>query len=148
MSKGFKGGYSHSGDAKGRIIMPVDFRERLGDKFVITQGLDRCLFVYPDDAWENIENKCRELPLTAKDARKFSRFLIGSARDCEIDKQGRVLIPPAQREYAGLEREVMLVGVLDRIEIWSKDRWQENKYDENEEMDEIAEHMAELGFGI
>ncbi len=145
MSKGFKGEYSHSVDAKGRIIMPANFRERLGDQFVVTKGLDHCLFVYPNDEWENIENKFREIPLTTKDARRFSRFFIAGARDCDIDKQGRVLIPSVQREYAGLEKEVVLVGVLDRVEIWSKERWQENEY---EDMDEIAEHMAELGFGI
>ena len=125
----FKGEYSHSVDAKGRIIMPAKFREILGDMFVVTKGLDGCLFVYPNDEWENIENKFREIPLTTKDARKFSRFFFAGAADCEVDKQGRVLIPSVLREFAGLNKEVVLVGVLNRIEIWSKERWQENEYD-------------------
>ena len=141
----FKGEYSHSVDAKGRIIMPAKFREILGDMFVVTKGLDGCLFVYPNDEWENIENKFREIPLTTKDARKFSRFFFAGAADCEVDKQGRGLIPSVLREFAGLNKEVVLVGVLNRIEIWSKERWQENEYDD---MDEIAEHMAALGLGI
>ena len=125
--------------------MPAKFREILGDMFVVTKGLDGCLFVYPNDEWENIENKFREIPLTTKDARKFSRFFFAGAADCEVDKQGRVLIPSVLREFAGLNKEVVLVGVLNRIEIWSKERWQENEYDD---MDEIAEHMAALGLGI
>lgn len=141
----FKGEYSHSVDAKGRIIMPAKFREILGEEFVVTKGLDGCLFVYPNKEWENIENKFREIPLTSKDARKFSRFFFAGAADCEVDRQGRVLIPSVLREFAGLNKEVVLVGVLNRIEIWSKERWQENEYDD---MDEIAEHMAALGLGI
>ncbi len=141
----FKGEYNHSVDAKGRIIMPAKFREMLGDEFVVTKGLDHCLFVYPNEEWQNIENKFREVPLTTKDARKFARFFFAGAADCEIDKQGRALIPGVLREYAGLQKEVVLVGVLNRIEIWSKDRWLENEYDD---MDEIAEHMAALGLGI
>ena len=141
----FKGEYSHSVDAKGRIIMPAKFREILGDMFVVTKGLDGCLFVYPNDEWENIEKKLRTLPLTNTAARKFSRFLLAGATTCEVDKQGRVLIPSVLREFAGLNKEVVLVGVLNRIEIWSKERWQENEYDD---MDEIAEHMAALGLGI
>lgn len=141
----FKGEYNHSVDAKGRIIMPAKFREILGDEFVVTKGLDGCLFVYPNEEWQNIENKFREIPLTTKDARKFSRFFFAGAADCEVDKQGRALIPGVLREYAGLQKEVVLVGVLNRIEIWSKERWLDNEY---EDMDEVAEHMAALGLGI
>ena len=107
----FKGEYSHSVDAKGRIIMPAKFREILGEEFVVTKGLDGCLFVYPNKEWENIENKFREIPLTTKDARKFSRFFFAGAADCEVDRQGRVLIPSVLREFAGLNKEVVLVGV-------------------------------------
>ncbi|MCD8324917.1 MAG: division/cell wall cluster transcriptional repressor MraZ [Clostridiales bacterium] len=141
----FKGEYSHSVDAKGRIIMPAKFREILGEEFVVTKGLDGCLFVYPNEEWENIENKFKELPHATKEARRFSRFFFAGAADCEVDKQGRVLIPSALREFAGLEKEVILVGVLNRIEIWNKERWQENELDD---MDEIAEHMADLGLTI
>lgn len=142
----FMGEYSHSIDAKGRLIVPSKFREQLGDQFVVTKGLDGCLFVYPDDEWKSIEEKFRSVPLTTKDARKFSRFFFAGAASCEIDKQGRILLPQILREFAGLEKDVVLVGVLSRIEIWSKDKWQEtNTYDD---MDEVVEHMAELGLGI
>lgn len=142
----FKGEYNHTVDTKGRLIVPAKFREMLGDTFVVTKGLDGCLFVYPNEEWTNIENKFREIPLTTKDARKFSRFFFAGAADCEVDKQGRILIPSVLRDFAGLKKEVVLVGVLNRIEIWSKERWLgENEY---EDMDEVAEHMAELGLGI
>lgn len=142
----FKGEYNHTIDTKGRLIVPAKFRDILGDTFVVTKGLDGCLFVYPNEEWTNIENKFREIPLTTKDARKFSRFFFAGAADCEVDKQGRILIPSVLREFAGLQKEVVLVGVLNRIEIWSKERWLgENEY---EDMDEVAEHMAELGLGI
>ena len=142
----FKGEYNHSIDAKGRLIVPANLREELGQSFVVTKGLDGCLFVYPSEEWKNIESKFSQIPLTTKDARKFSRFFFAGAADCELDKQGRILLPAVLREYAGLTKEVVLVGVLNRVEIWSKDRWMdENEY---EDMDEIAEHMAELGLGI
>ena len=138
--------YSNSVDAKGRLIVPAKFREQLGEEFVVTKGLDGCLFVYPQEEWSNIEEKFREVPLTTKDARKFSRFFFAGAASCEIDKQGRILIPSVLRDFAELEKDVVLVGVLSRIEIWSKAKWEEsNSYDD---MDEIAEHMAELGLSI
>lgn len=142
----FMGEYNHNVDAKGRMIVPSKFREQLGDEFVVTKGLDGCLFVYPNEEWQSIEEKFRDVPLTSKDARKFSRFFFAGATTCEVDKQGRILLPAVLREYAGLEKEVVSVGVLKRIEIWDKDRWQTaNTYDD---MDEIAEHMAELGLSI
>ena len=141
----FMGEYNHSIDQKGRLIVPSKFREQLGNEFVVTKGLDGCLFVYSNEEWQRIEEKFREIPLTTKDARKFSRFFAGAAT-CEVDKQGRILLPSNLREYAAIEKEVVSVGVLSRVEIWSKDRWSENgDYDD---MDEIAEHMAELGLGI
>lgn len=142
----FMGEYNHTIDAKGRLIVPSKFREQLGNEFVVTKGLDGCLFVYSNEEWKHIEEKFREIPLTTKDARKFSRFFFAGAASCEVDKQGRILLPANLREYAGIEKEVVSVGVLSRVEIWSKDRWQDNgDYDD---MDEIAEHMAELGIQI
>ncbi len=139
----FMGEYNHTIDAKGRMIVPSKFRELLGNEFVVTKGLDGCLFVYPNEEWKNIEEKFRTVPLTTKDARKFSRFFFAGAATCEVDKQGRILIPPVLREFADIQKDVVSVGVLNRIEIWSKDRWVDNNtYDD---MDEIAEHMAELG---
>lgn len=142
----FMGEYNHTVDQKGRLIVPSKFREQLGDEFVVTKGLDGCLFVYPNEEWKNIEEKFRTVPLTTKDARKFSRFFFAGAATCEVDKQGRILIPPVLREFADLQKDIVSVGVLNRIEIWSKDRWTEtNSYDD---MDEIAEHMADLGLSI
>jgi mraZ protein len=142
----FMGEYSHTIDTKGRLIVPSKFREQLGNEFVVTKGLDGCLFVYPNEEWKNIEEKFRNIPLTTKDARKFSRFFFAGAASCEVDKQGRILLPQVLREFADLSKDVVLVGVLSRIEIWSKERWQDtNSY---EDMDEVAEHMAELGLSI
>ena len=143
----FIGEYSHTIDAKGRLIVPSKFREQLGDEFVVTKGLDGCLFVYENTEWKSFEEKLHALPLTNANARKFTRFFLAGANACEVDKQGRILLPPVLREYADLQKDVVLVGVLSRVEIWSKDRWLENTYDEDE-MDDIAEHMAELGFSI
>ncbi len=142
----FMGEYNHTIDAKGRLIVPSKFREQLGEEFVITKGLDGCLFVYSNEEWKKIEESFRDKPLTSKDARKFTRFFFAGACNCEVDKQGRILIPSNLREYAGIEKDVVSVGVLSRVEIWSKEKWQDNG--DYEDMDEIAEHMAELGFGI
>ena len=142
----FMGEYNHTIDAKGRLIVPSRFREKLGGEFIATKGLDGCLFVYPKKEWTDIEEKFRNIPLTTKDARKFSRFFFAGAAVCEADKQGRILLPQALRGYADLQKDIVSVGVLNRVEIWSKERWQDaNTYDD---MDEIAEHMAELGLSI
>lgn len=142
----FMGEYNHTIDAKGRLIVPSKFRELLGNEFVVTKGLDGCLFVYPNEEWKNIEEKFRNVPLTTKDARKFSRFFFAGAAALEVDKQGRILLPQVLRDYAVLDKDVVLVGVLSRVEIWSKEKWLDNNsYDD---MDEIAEHMAELGLSI
>lgn len=142
----FMGEYNHSIDAKGRLIVPSKFREQLGAEFVVTKGLDGCLFVYSQEEWERIETSFREKPLTSSDARKFMRFFFAGAANCEVDKQGRILLPTNLREYAAIDKDVVSVGVLSRVEIWSKERWESNGDYEN--MDEIAEHMAELGIGI
>ncbi|OYP38963.1 division/cell wall cluster transcriptional repressor MraZ, partial [Lachnotalea glycerini] len=127
----FMGEYNHSIDAKGRLIMPSKFREALGDEFVVTKGLDGCLFVYPIDEWQAFEEKLKTLPLTNKNARQFSRFFLAGAATCEVDKQGRILLPSVLREFAQLNKDVVLVGVLSRIEIWSKSKWIEsNVYDD------------------
>ena len=127
----FMGEYNHTVDTKGRLIVPSKFREQLGDEFVVTKGLDGCLFVYSKSEWENIEEKFRNVPLTTKDARKFARFFFAGAASCEVDKQGRILLPVVLREYAGIEKDVVSVGVFNRVEIWDKDKWQEsNSYDD------------------
>lgn len=143
----FMGEYNHTVDPKGRLIVPSKFREQLGEEFVVTKGLDGCLFVYTNAEWKNIEEKFKSISMISKDTRKFARFFFAGAAAVELDKQGRILLPPVLREYAGLQKDVVLAGVLNRVEIWDAARWQENTYDENE-MDEIAEHMADLGFSI
>ena len=142
----FMGEYNHTIDAKGRLIVPSKFREKLGNEFIATKGLDGCLFVYPNEEWANIEEKFRNIPLTTKDARKFSRFFFAGAAVCEVDKQGRILIPPNLREHADLQKDIVSAGVLNRVEIWNKDRWLESS--NFDDMDDVAEHMAELGFSF
>ena len=142
----FMGEYNHTIDAKGRLIIPSKFRELLGEEFVLTKGLDGCLSIYPMDEWKAFEEKLRALPLTNKNARTFTRFFVAGATNCELDKQGRILVPQTLREFAGLEKEVVLTGNLDRIEIWSKEKWSENcNYDD---MDNIAESMQDMGIII
>ena len=142
----FMGEYNHTVDTKGRLIVPSKFRELLGDEFVVTKGLDGCLFVYSGDEWKLMETKFREVSQFSKEARKFARFFFAGAATCEVDKQGRVLLPANLREFAGNEKEVVLAGVVNHIEIWNKDRWQDtNEYDD---VEEIAEHMASLGLTI
>ena len=142
----FMGEYEHSVDSKGRLIIPARFREELGEGFVMTKGLDGGLFVYSAEEWHKLETTSHETPMTTKDARKFMRFFFAGAATCEIDKQGRTLIPPSLRAYAGLSKDVVLAGVSTRIEIWDKKLWDEtNSY---EDMDEVAEHMADLGIMI
>ncbi len=139
----FIGEYSHTIDAKGRLIVPAKFREQLGDEFVVTKGLDGCLFVYENSEWRSFEEKLHELPITTANASKFTRFFLAGANSCEVDRQGRILIPANLREFAGLEKDVLLVGVGSRIEIWNKATWAEkNVYDD---MDEVAENMEGLG---
>ena len=142
------GEFNHSIDSKGRLIIPSKFREILGEDFVITKGLDGCLFLYPNNEWQIFENKLRTLPITNKNARTFTRFFLGSAVDGGLDKQGRVLVSSALREFAGLEKEVVLVGVLDRVEIWDKAKWANNNADVEGNMDDIASQMEELGLSI
>ena len=144
----FMGEYSHTIDTKGRLIIPSRFREELGETFVVTKGLDGCLFVFSDEEWKAFEIKLKSLPLTNKKARQLARFFVAGATPCELDKQGRILLPATLREFAGLEKDVVLTGMLNRIEIWSKDKWNENNSLDDVAMDEIAEQMTDLGLGI
>ena len=142
------GEYNHTIDAKGRFIIPAKFRETLGDKFIVTKGLDGCLFVYPKREWSSFEEKLKVLPLTNKDARQFTRFFLAGAAACEVDKQGRILLPQVLRDFAQLEKEVVLIGVASRVEIWSKINWEQSMSTYNDDMNEIAEKMESLGFPI
>lgn len=137
------GEYSHSLDTKGRVIMPAKLRQDIGEKFIITKGLDGCLFAFSQTEWFNFEEKLKTLPLSDKNARNFVRFFLSGATECEIDKQGRFLIPNNLRESASLEKDVIIIGVGTRLEIWNKEIWE--KCDEKISADEIAENMANLG---
>lgn len=139
------GEYEHSLDAKGRLIMPAKLREDIGEKFIVTKGLDGCLFGFSQSEWTNFEEKLKTLPLTNKNARDFVRFFLSGAIECEIDKQGRFLIASNLREYANMEKEIAIIGVGTRIEIWDKEKWKAYNSEENISADEIAENMTMLG---
>ena len=139
------GEYEHSIDTKGRIAMPAKLREGLGGKFIITKGLDGCLFVYAMDEWQRVEQKLASLPMSRKTARDFTRFLFGGACEGECDKQGRVLLPASLRRYAGLEREAVIVGVGSRAEIWDAAKWQQYNEESAEDVNELAEQLADFG---
>ncbi len=139
------GEYEHSLDAKGRLILPAKIRETLGEKFIMTKGLDGCLFGFSQEEWSNFEEKLKTLPLTNKNARDFVRFFLSGAVEAEVDKQGRFLIPANLREYATLSKETVITGVGTRIEIWDKEKWTKYTSDENLLADQIAENMANLG---
>ncbi|MBX6352175.1 MAG: division/cell wall cluster transcriptional repressor MraZ [Thermoflavifilum sp.] len=140
----FMGEFQHTLDDKGRLTIPVKFREGLGSPFVMTRGLDRCLFVYPMSEWESLENKLKALPLTRADARSFVRFFFSGATECELDKQGRVLIPATLRDYARLERDCVVLGVSNRVEIWSESEWRSYSDQAAESFAEIAEKLVDL----
>ena len=125
--------------------MPAKLREDMGDKFIITKGLDGCLFGFSQNEWENFETKLKTLPLTNKNARDFVRFFLSGAIECEIDKQGRFLISSNLRNVATLEKEVIIIGVGTRIEIWNKEKWENYNSEENISADDIAENMTMLG---
>ncbi len=140
------GEYVHSVDVKGRLIVPSKFRESLGETFVITRGLDNCIFGYPMDEWRKLEEKLKNLPMTKKDARAFARFFFSGATEVELDKQGRINIPATLIQYANLEKECVVLGVSSRIEIWAKEAW-DTYYDESEaSFNEIAENMIGFDF--
>ncbi len=142
----FMGEYNHSIDAKGRLIIPSKFRELLGEEFVITRGLDGCLSIYPMEEWEAFEEKLRALPLTDKNARTFSRFFVSGAASCELDRQGRILIPQPLRDFAGLDRDVVLTGSVNRIEVWSREKW--SQMCDYSDMDTIAQGLQEMDIRI
>ncbi|HCS93566.1 MAG: division/cell wall cluster transcriptional repressor MraZ [Bavariicoccus seileri] len=140
------GEYQHNIDTKGRLIMPAKFRDELTSQFILTRGLDGCLFGYPKEAWETLEGKLKNLPLAKRDARAFVRFFYSAATEVEVDKQGRINIPKTLVDFAKLEKSCHIVGVSERIEIWSDDRWQKFADSTEENFDEIAENMIDLDF--
>lgn len=145
----FRGKYPHTIDPKGRLSIPARFREDLAgrdvDTLVLAEG-DQCIWAFPLDGWQRFEEKLRERPQLSPEMRHFLRMTVGSARDCPLDGAGRTLVPPELREFAGLQREVMIVGQLERFEIWSRDRWNtHHAQDLRGHFDAVAAKLAELG---
>ena len=139
------GEYQHKMDNKGRVIIPAKFREELGDKFVATRGLDNCLFVYPMEEWSVLEEKLSSLPITSQNARTFVRFFFSGATECELDKQGRMSIPSNLRNYATLDKKIVIIGLSNRIELWAESNWNDYLNSAEESSEEIANAMEELG---
>lgn len=144
VSNMFMGEYQHSIDAKGRLIIPAKFREHLTEGFVITRGLDNCLFGYPILEWRKLEEKLKQLPVTKKDARAFTRFFFSGATEVEVDKQGRINIPSNLLTHANVQKDCVVLGVSNRIEIWSKESWQNYFAESEESFNDIAENMIDF----
>lgn len=137
----FMGEFHHNIDDKARIVLPLKFREELGDSFVITRGLEGCLFIYSKIEWNNIVSKLRTLPFTKKDARAFLRFFLSGAVECAADKQGRIALPTPLVNYANLQKQCVIIGVNDRLEVWSEEAFT-NYFKENEEnISDLAEDL-------
>ena len=146
MGSTFRGNYSHQVDAKGRIIIPVKFREGLGASFVVTKGFDGCLYAFAPEEWDAFDAKLRALPLDNENARKLTRFFIGGASEAEPDKQGRILLPQPLLAYADIAKEAVVVGMGARLEIWSEARWADAST--FEDIEEIASAMSAYGLRI
>jgi len=142
----FRGSFEHSVDSKGRVSVPSKFRDIIADRYdgrlVMAMDFDRCLTVYPLEEWEKLEEKIKTLPMMQKEVKDFMRFFFSTATECELDKQGRILISPAHRERAGITKNVMLVGIINKIEIWDAKAWEART---NQNGDKIGEALAALG---
>lgn len=146
----FMGEYHHSIDDKGRLIIPSKFRESLGDSFVITRGLENCLFVYSLVEWNKIVDKLKTLPFTKQNARNFNRFFLSGATICELDKQGRINIQSTLQDFAAIEKDCVIIGVNDRLEIWSKEKWEKFFVENSDKLSDIAEDLftGDIDLGI
>ena len=139
------GEYKHNVDAKGRVSVPSKFRGDLGQSFVVTKGLDNCLYLYSKDEWKKFEDKLKNLPITSQEARSFVRFFFAGASECEVDKQGRINIPQNLREYARIQKDVVIVGVSTRAEIWNSENWDKYTTSDSLDVSKIASQMSNLG---
>lgn len=139
------GEYKNSIDAKSRLIVPAKFRDELGFKCILTKGLDNCLYIYPMTEWIKFQEKLATLPVSDAKARAFVRYFYASAVECEIDKQGRMTIPPSLKEYANIEKELVTLGVLSKVEVWSRQEWENSENGENLQPKEFAEQMEAYG---
>jgi MraZ protein len=141
----FIGEYSHSIDPKNRMAVPSKFRGELGNKLVVTRGLDKCLFIYPMKVWEEIAKKFGSFPMGEPGTRSFARLMLAGATDVDVDKQGRILIPEYLRSYAMLKRDVVVAGLFDRLELWDEKKWAQYKTKAEKDTDTIAQKLGELG---
>ena len=141
----FIGMYEHQLDTKNRVIVPSKLRDELGEKVVFTKGIDNCLYLYPMDQWEKFMEKLAKLPVSHGDARKFVRNFTANAEECEIDKQGRVTIPRTLREKVGIEKELTIIGCMDKIEVWSREVYDSAEEEITMNEEDIAEGMAAYG---
>ena len=144
----FMGEYQHTIDDKNRLIIPSKFREGLGDKFVMTKGLDNCLFVYPIEEWEKLEQKLKASPFTKSEARAFVRYFYSGPTECEHDKQGRVLVPQVLKDHAQIKKDVVIIGVSSRVEVWSKEVWERYSQEAQQDYEAIAENLTDLNFNL
>ncbi len=142
----FIGEYRHSVDEKGRLAVPAKYREQLQRGAVVTRGLDRCLFIYPGDAWQELAQRLANLPVSKANTRSFARFLLAGAMDVELDKQGRIIIPEYLRSFAGIRKSVVLAGLYNRLEVWDEEQWGRYRSSAEQGSEEIAEALgSELG---
>jgi len=141
----FIGEYTYSIDEKKRLAIPARFRKALGKKAVITRGIDNCLVIYPIGEWQKLAKKLESLPTSKIDARGFARLMLAGAVDVVLDKLGRILIPDYLKDYASLKKNVAILGLSNRIEIWDEEKWQEYKQKTEREVGDIAERLNELG---
>lgn len=137
----FMGEYHHNIDDKNRLVIPSNYRELLGETFIITRGLEKCLYVYTESEWQKIVDKLASLPFTKKDARIFVRSFFSAAASCNLDKQGRISINTPQSTYASLTKECVIIGANDRLEIWSKSEWNKFNTEYSETLESVAEHL-------
>ena len=141
----FIGEYKHRIDEKGRLAIPVKFRGDLAKGAVITRGLDSSLFLFTKEEWEILAQKLAALPLGQSNSRAFARLMLAGAMDVEVDKQGRMVLPEYLRTYAGLQKEVIVAGLFNRLEIWEESKWQDYKAKTEADAEHIAEQLGELG---
>lgn len=137
----FMGEYHHNIDEKNRLVIPANLRSSLGENFIITRGLEKCLYIYTTSEWQKIVDKLATLPFTKKDARVFIRSFFSAAANCSLDRQGRINITPNQALYADISKECVIIGVNDRIEVWAKSNWDKFNEDYSAVLEDVAEHL-------
>lgn len=141
----FIGEYQHTIDDKGRLAIPAKFRNELAKGAVVTRGLDNCLFLYPQKDWEELAQKLSKLPISQANTRAFARMMLAGAMDCEIDRQGRIILPDYLRKYGAIKKKVVVAGLYNRLEIWDTEAWEKYKVSAEKRSGDIAEALGDLG---